>query len=304
MKIGIDLGGSHVAIGVINSFGIILEKDERRILEEDKNNICQIIEDYIYKKVKEFSSKYSITLIGIAIPGTVDNKNIIKSVNLGIENYGIVEKLSKRIEDIPIKIMNDAKCAALAEKEYGQLKQISRGIFISLGTGIGGAVIINNQLLDAGSLPGIEIGHMVIKKDGLKCNCGNRGCFERYASMKALKINLRRALNLSESTSGKELLQYLKLPIKPGTDGNISKVSKVIDDFIDYLCIGIGNMVNIFEPEEIVIGGSFVYFEDIFLDNLKQRIINGPYLFNKRKDLVIKTATLGNDAGIIGASLV
>ena len=96
MKIGIDLGGSHIGIGVVNDFGIIIEKIEKRILKQDKAQICSIIEDYIVENVNKYSNKYKITSIGIAIPGTVSDKTIIKSVNLGIENYNIVEKLEEK----------------------------------------------------------------------------------------------------------------------------------------------------------------------------------------------------------------
>ncbi|MBR0351054.1 MAG: ROK family protein [Clostridia bacterium] len=306
MKIGIDLGGSHIAIGVIDKNGTIIEKVERRILKEDKKTICSIIENYIVENVTIYKSKYKINSIGIAIPGTVNNKKIIKSVNLGIENYNIVDKLSKKL-DLPIKIKNDAKCAALAENEYGSMKKYKRSLFLTLGTGIGGAVIINNELLDTGDLPGVEVGHMIIKKDGLKCNCGNKGCFEKYASMKAFKTNLRKALKVDENTSGKELLDVLRDWSQ--TFGDTSQkfdvnITKVVDDFIEYLSIGIANLVNIFEPEAVVIGGSFVNYKVVLLDKLKQILINGPYLFKKIKNIIIKKATLGNDAGIIGASLI
>lgn len=215
MKIGIDLGGSHIAIGVVNNYGIIVDKVEQRILAKEKTKICSFIENYISENIKKLSLKYNITSIGIAIPGTVDDKSIIKSVNLGIDNYNIVEKLKKKIENpVPIKIKNDAKCAALAENEYGSLKRYSRSLYLGIGTGIGGAVIINNQLLDTGNLPGMEIGHMVIRKDGLKCNCGNRGCFEKYASMKAFKNNLRKALKLDEKASGQDLFEILSSKIR------------------------------------------------------------------------------------------
>lgn len=156
MKIGIDLGGSHIAIGVVDNEGKIIEQTERRILSKEKKGICDFIEDYISQNVNELQKKYKITSIGIAIPGTVDSVSIIKSVNLGIENYNIVGKLKERI-NLPIKIKNDAKCAALAENSYGSLKNYSRSLFLTLGTGIGGAVIIDNKLLNTGNLPGMEV---------------------------------------------------------------------------------------------------------------------------------------------------
>ena len=301
MKIGIDLGGSHVAIGVVDGNGTIIEKVERRILTKEKKDICNFIEEYIIDNVNELKQKHKISSIGIAIPGTVDKTSIIKSVNLGLENYNIVQNLKEKI-NLPIKIKNDAKCAALAENFYGSLKNYSRSLFLTLGTGIGGAVVINNELLNTGDLPGMEIGHMVIQKDGIACNCGNKGCFEKYASMKAFKNNLRNALKLDETTKGEELLNIISNNNE--TNKNYKKIEEVIDDFIQNLSIGIANLVNIFEPEAVVIGGSFVHFEKILLDRLKSSLKNKPYLFNNRDNIIIKAAVLGNDAGIIGASLI
>ena len=209
MKIGIDLGGSHIAIGVIDNKGKILEKVEKRITKAEKNTIKKVIEDYIIEKTANFLQQYKITEIGIAIPGTVKNETVVKSVNLGLKNYEIVKNLQDKIQ-LPIKIRNDAKCAALAENTYGSLKSYNRSIFLTLGTGIGGAVIIHNELLDTGELPGCEFGHMLIEKNGNLCKCGKRGCWETYASMKAFKDNLREILDLDERTSGKELLDMLR----------------------------------------------------------------------------------------------
>ncbi|MBP3800594.1 MAG: ROK family protein [Clostridia bacterium] len=301
MKIGIDLGGSHIAIGVVDNDGRILEKKERRILKEEKKAITEFIEDYIFENIKNLSNIYKITSIGIAIPGTLNKNSIVRSVNLGIENYNIVERLKERI-DLPIKIKNDAKCAALAENSYGSLKNYSRSIFLTLGTGIGGAAIIDNELLNTGELPGMEVGHMVIQKNGIPCNCGNIGCFERYASMKVLKNNLRNALGLDETTRGEQLLDMIRNNSIVNKD--YEKIENVVNEFIENLSIGISNLVNLFEPEAVVIGGSFVFFEDVLLERLKKSLKNGKYLFNKREEIVLKPAVLGNDAGIIGASLI
>ena len=128
MKVGIDLGGSHIAIGVVNSKGRIIEKIEKRILESEKKEITKTIENYILENIKQLTKKYKITELGIAIPGTVTDNKIIKSVNLGIKDYNIVQSLSRKIK-LPIKIRNDAKCAAIAENKYGCLKNYKRSIF-------------------------------------------------------------------------------------------------------------------------------------------------------------------------------
>lgn len=294
MKIGIDLGGSHIAIGVVDDKNYIVEKVEKRLLSKDKKDIKTSIENYIIKNVKDFTEKYKIKEIGISVPGTIKGTVIIKSVNLGVKNYNLVDNLKKEIE-LPIKIRNDAKCAAIAENKIGALKDYNRSIFLTLGTGIGGAVIINNELLDTGELSGCEFGHMVIQKDGLKCNCGKNGCFEKYASMKALKNNLREALGVDEKTRGQELLDYLR------KNPDDEKINSIIKEYIEYLSIGISNLINIFEPEAVSIGGSFVYFSDVLLEKLKNNIQKNNLLFNSRDELIIVPAALGNDAGIIGA---
>ena len=300
MKIGIDLGGSHIAIGVVDNKGKILEKVEKRITKAEKNTIKKVIEDYIIEKTANFLQQYNITEIGIAIPGTVKNETVVKSVNLGLKNYEIVKKLQGKIQ-LPIKIRNDAKCAALAENTYGALKSYNRSIFLTLGTGIGGAVIIHNELLDTGELPGCEFGHMLIEKNGNLCKCGKRGCWETYASMKAFKDNLREILDLDERTSGKELLDMLRKMDK--NNPKYMQTNKLIEQYIEYLSIGISNLINIFEPEAIGIGGSFVFYEEIFLEKLKTKLLKDNLLFNERKEIIVQTAILDNDAGMIGAIL-
>ena len=299
-KMGIDLGGSHIAIGVVDSNGKILEKIEKRLNGIITKEVKRVIEETIVESFNKFKEEYKIIEIGIAIPGTVTKDVVVKSVNLGLQNYKIIEELQKKI-NIPIKIRNDAKCAAIAESTYGSLKKYERALFLTLGTGIGGAVIIDNKLLNTGNLPGCEIGHMVIEKNGIECNCGRRGCFERYASMKAFKNNLRKALGYTEEVSGKELLAIMKNTRKK--DENYKIIEKVKKEYIEYLGLGIANLVNIFEPEAIGIGGSFVYFGEVLLEDLKEEFDSKNLLFNPRKDINIQTAVLGNEAGIIGAVL-
>ena len=301
MKVGIDLGGSHIAIGVVNDKGKIIEKFEKRILNNEKKNIEKAIEENVFQHIKDLSKRYKIEKIGIAAPGTIQDGKIINAYNLGIKGeYKIVSNLSKKIK-LPIMIRNDAKCAAIAENKYGCLKQYKRSIFLTLGTGIGGAVIINNELLDTGNLSGCEFGHMIIEKDGLLCSCGKFGCWQQYASMKALKDNLRKALGCDEKTDSKQLLNILRNTKKE--DKSFTIINNIIEEYIENLAIGISNLINIFEPEIIGIGGSFVYFKDILLNKLENKLLKDNLLFNSRNDIKIQTAILENDAGIIGSTL-
>ena len=300
MKIGIDIGGSHIGIGVVDKNGKIVEKIEKRLTVVEKKNIKKSIEEYIVSNSLEFTKKYKIQSIGIAMPGTAIDGVVLSSGNVGIKNYNLKDKLQEKI-DLPITIRNDAKCAAIAENTYGVLKGYDRSIFLTLGTGIGGAAFIDGKLLTAGNRPRYEFGHMVIQKDGIECTCGRKGCFERYASMKVFKNNLRKALGVDDTTRGEELLKIIR-DSKPG-DKDYKEIQKTIDDFIDNLSLGLVNLINIFEPQVIGIGGSFIHFEDVFLEKLREKVRMENPVKAERKDFVIRTAVLGNDAGIIGATL-
>lgn len=299
MKIGIDIGGSHVAVGLINQTGTIICKSEQSISnklnEEDfPKTLINVILEQIQIVLEESKKDItSVNLIGIAVPGMVSKTNIIKAENLHIRELPIVEEINK-FYNIPIKLRNDAKCAALAEKEYGSLKKAKDAIFLTLGTGIGGAVFLNGELLVPGKYEGFEIGHMTIEKNGIECNCGRKGCFEKYASMNALKEKIAKKLG-KERISGKELEDILQ-------NAKVLEVDNIVDEYIEDLCAGISNLINIFEPEIISIGGSFAYYEKTLLKKLISRI-EKEEIFNKNNMPKIVLAKLKNDAGIIGAVL-
>lgn len=294
MKIGIDLGGSHIAIGLVDENGKIIEKVEKNIKLND--NLISEIEPFIIENIMQFKLLKPIEMIGIAIPGTVSNNKIVKAVNLGINDYNLASRL-KEILNIDVKLKNDAKCAALAEKKYGELNQYQDSIFLSIGTGVGGAVIFNGKLLEAKNVPGFEFSHIVIQKNGTLCNCGKRGCFETYASMKRLKEKISKEFNLN-TIEGEKIKNFIL------QNENNPTLKYIINNYIQDLAIGISNIINIFEPEAICLGGSFAYFEDIFVEPLKKALIEGDLLFNKRCDIIIKLAKFKNDAGIIGATLI
>jgi len=299
MKIGVDIGGSHVGIGLINRSGTIIAKEEKDLNNDlkDENYSQKLVETIIdlITKVLEKKKKdiKEINLIGIAVPGTVSETHIIKAENLHIENFNIVSEINKYF-NIPIVLRNDAKCAAIAEKEYGGLKKCDDALFLTIGTGIGGAVFLSGKLLKPKRFEGFEIGHMVIKKDGKKCNCGSSGCFERYASMKVLKENIVKELGQKDLT-GEEIKKLL------ADKKTLEKVELIIDEYIENLSIGIANLINIFEPEKISIGGSFVHFEDILLKRLVNRLDKGDLMFNSQPVPKIVMAKLKNNAGIIGS---
>jgi len=299
MKIGVDIGGSHVGIGLINKSGKIIAKEEQDLNNnlKDENYSQKLVETIIelITKIldKEKIDMKEISLIGMAIPGTVSETHIIKAENLHIKNFDIASEINKYF-NIPIMLRNDAKCAAIAEKEYGGLKKYDDALFLTIGTGIGGAVFLGGKLLKPKKYEGFEIGHMVIKKDGIKCNCGREGCFEKYASMKVLKDKIKEEFGGTEIT-GEEVKKILE------DEANSVKTEKIINEYIENLAIGIANLINIFEPQTISIGGSFVYFKDILLDKLIKKLSEKHMLFNDQEVPKIVMAKLKNDAGIIGS---
>lgn len=298
MKIGVDIGGSHIGIGLINENGTIIAKEEKDIANRQKNEsygtvLVQTIIDLITTILEKSKMKIQdISLIGIAVPGTVSNTEIIKADNIHIKNFDIVSEINKYF-NIPVSLRNDAKCAAIAEKEHGGLKKYDDALFLVVGTGIGGAVFLNGNLLKPKKYEGFEIGHIVIEKDGLQCNCGRKGCFEKYASMKAFKDSIIKEFGLDDDIGGKEIKEFI--------EKNPEKSEKIIDEYIENLSIGIANLINIFEPEIVSIGGGFVYFKDIFLDKLTKKLNQGNLLFNPNNVPKIVAAKLKNDAGIIGS---
>ena len=294
MKIGIDIGGSHIAIALVNAEGKIIEKNETDI--EDIENVEIFIEKYIMKNIHNMVPQNEIELIGIASPGTPKDGKIFSMYNLGISELDIA-KMIQKYYNIPISIRNDGKCSALAEKEFGSLKNYDDCIFLCLGTGIGAGIFLNGKLLETKRAPGFEIGHMVINKNGIRCNCGKIGCFETYCSMKRFKDNAKEILKINSEISSVELLNI----IEKRKDEELVKF--LVDEYIENLIIGFSNLIDMFEPEAISLGGSFVYFRDIFYDKLVSEFNKKKYYFNKDIKTEIKLAMLGNDAGIIGATI-
>ena len=299
MKIGIDIGGSHIGVGIIDN-GKIISIIEHNFNIEDKkdfeNSIIKYIKILVEKILLENKLNIDdINFIGIAAPGTISNGVIIKAGNLNIKNFDIINRL-KKLYNIPIQIRNDAKCAAIAEKNYGIMKEYDDCVFINIGTGIGGAVFCNGKLLEPKRYSGFEFGHMILNKDGNKCTCGKKGCFETYCSIQALKNKVCKTLNISNDISGQYLRENLLILDNDG-------VKNDIEEFLDYLKIGIGNLIDIFEPEIVCLGGSFAYYEkNPVLNKLIEKLNEDNVTFNNTPPKIV-TAMLKNNAGIIGAVL-
>lgn len=307
MKIGIDLGGSHIAIGLVDDNHEIVEKRTYYMNDKGMATLEGYILSSIVDGINEILKSTNIRLneieaIGIATPGNPKDGCIKNVVNLGIKEFNIAEKLKLAFGElsfnVPIKLENDGKCAALAEKYLGSLKEYDDCIFLCIGTGIGGAVFYNGEFMKPKRNSGFEFGHMIIRKDGEKCNCGNNGCFEAYCSKRKFKEKMQKILGIEEYIGASDLTKA----INENLDNQ--EIKDLLEEYVDNLAVGISNIINILEPEAISIGGSMSHYEELILGRLKEKIYNGEYLFNKENPPKILTAKAGNDAGIIGATLV
>lgn len=300
MKIGIDIGGSHIAVGLVNEkYELISKKVIGRSELEGSDTIEEKIEKTIVKFIKELLTENNLEecdleLIGIGTPGTVKDGVIYNAVNLGINGFDIKKSILKHFKT-NVYVQNDCKCSGICEKEIGSLKDYQDCIFLAIGTGIGGAAFMDNKLLVPKRYPGFEFGHLIISKDGEKCNCGNLGCFETYASMKKFNHDAINALNLDKNISGKEIRHYIQDNLEQ------EDINKYLEDYIENLSLGIISIINIFEPEAISFGGGFTYYGDILISRLKKNLRGR--LFNNSCP-IINVAKYKNDAGMLGATML
>ena len=305
MKFGIDLGGSHVAIGLVDDNHEIIEK--RTYYMNDRGE--QPLENYILSSIVTgineilMSTKNTlekIETIGIATPGNPKDGYIKNVVNLEIKEFNITQKLRESFgsKNLKINIQNDGKCAALAEKYKGSLKDYNDCVFLCIGTGIGGAAFFGGKFIRPMRNAGFEFGHMVINKNGEQCNCGNKGCFEVYCSKKKFKEQMQKILGITEYVGAADLTKAVE------ENMNNDDVKNLLEEYVDNLALGIANIINILEPEAISIGGSMSHYEKLIFGRLKEKIYSGEYLFNKENPPKILTAQAGNDAGIVGATLI
>lgn len=274
---------------------------ERNLTRQDrsniKENIINIIIELVNKVIDESETDLNdIEFIGIASPGTISNNIIKQASNLGLTDFDLISELQKYI-NLPMQLKNDSKCAALAEKHYGAMQKYDDCVFLCLGTGIGGAAFFNGEMLQPKRFSGFEFGHMVINKGGRQCSCGKKGCFETYASIRALKNKVAESLDIDNDFSG----QYLREEL---LDLNNEKIKEVVEQFISDLSVGICNLIDIFEPEIVVLGGSFSYYENnpVYY-KLLEKLNDETSRFNSDSMPKIELAKLKNNAGIIGATI-
>jgi glucokinase len=312
MYIGIDIGGTTIISGLVNENGDIVFKKQietraQRGYEEIERDIVEVINELINLSKKQGEEVKSI---GIGVPGIADvtGETVIYCTNLGWENVPLGKNL-KRIFNMPVYIENDATVAGLAENVKGATKGFKNSIFITLGTGVGGGIIIDNKVYSGGHGIGSEIGHMIVGGNFYNCNCGNNGCLETFASATAIvKYTVKLIEEGNKDTSILEKVKgdlskiTARLVFDCAKDGD-ELANKSINRMVKYLSIGIANLLNVLDPDIVAIGGGVSKAGDFLLEKVRNEVTR--YLLCKELkygDIVL--AELRNDAGLIGAAML
>lgn len=314
MYIGIDLGGTNIAAGIVDkNYKIVRKISVPTLPNRDPKEIIKDMADLCDKLIKDEGLTFDdIEYAGIATPGTANYKTGVVEYanNLPFKQFPIADILMSFIPLKKVLIENDANAAAKAEAIAGVARGTSNSVMITLGTGVGGGIIIDNKVYSGFNCAGGELGHMVIVYNGRQCSCGRKGCWEAYSSATALikmtkekmeenKDTLMWAMcdNSLNNVGGKTSFAAMKKGDKAGAE--------VVDMYIEYLACGLINIINIFQPEVLSIGGGICNEGDYLMKPLMKIVMGGGYGgVTGIKATQVKIAELGNDAGIIGASVL
>lgn len=310
--VGIDLGGTNIKAGVVSESGELLNKlsiktNAERSMEEIIADMGKLAKDAI---ADAGVAESDVSAIGIGSPGTPDNKagTLVYATNLPFVNAPM-RKLIRDVIDLPVYIDNDANCAAMAESVSGAAADVEDSVTITIGTGIGCGVIINNRIFSGFNQAGSEFGHTVLVTGGQQCSCGRKGCFEAYCSASALARMTGEAAKANPESKLNDVIAENdgKLNAKIAFDAmrQGDQVAKdVIDTYIEYLSDGLANVINAFMPEVLLIGGGVCNEGDPLLLPLREKTMNKPFFGPGVRKTEIRIAKMGNDAGIVGAAMM
>lgn len=310
--LGIDLGGTNVAAAVVNEKYEIVGKGK---MPTNCPRPAEEIADAMYEAGILAVKNAGLTLddiyeVGVGCPGSVNPETgyICYSNNLGFVNTPMGEMLKSRFKR-NVYLENDANAAAFGEMLAGAGKGTKQFIAITLGTGVGGGVITNGNILSGMNSAGGELGHTVIVKDGELCSCGRKGCWEAYASATGLIRQTKAAMQSDKSSKLWEVAggNIDKVDGRTAFDGmrlGDETAKKVVKEYCDYVACGLTNIINIFQPEVLCIGGGISNEGETFVKPIREYVERERYSKNVAKQTEIKAAALGNDAGIIGAAFL
>lgn len=307
---GIDLGGTSIKGALVDSNGKILaqksiptggERKNRYVVEDMAQLVLDLLES-------EHLTQDDIKSVGIGSPGSIDEEKgeVVFAGNFAdFKHVPMVSIMKERIK-VPVYLNNDANVAALGESMFGAGHGSKNAVLITLGTGLGGGVIIDGKIFSGYYYGGAELGHQVIVAHGVQCTCGRHGCWEAYSSATGLiRMARTRAFLHPESLLNRMEDNLANLNAKDvfdAADAGDVFAQDACEEYYDYLAIGIGNTINVFQPEYVIIGGGPSARREKLIEPLKKRLINEVFGHTMNTELVI--ASLGNSAGVIGAAML
>lgn len=296
--LGIDVGGTFVKGLALNGTQSVFESDiPTQTGEKLADCICSLAEKLIDGSGAVFSD---IAGVGVCCPGVIDEDGaIVRADNLKLKKYPLKRLLEEKLS-LPVKVCNDANAAALGEAKFGAGKGYSDSVLITLGTGVGGGIVIGGKLFEGNKKAGAEIGHMVIARGGKRCSCGRYGCFEAYCSARALTQKTKEVMRRDKFSRMRE---YDSVDGRTAFECQHSDHSakEVVDWYLKHLACGIANIANIFRPQVIMIGGG-VAAQGANLTRPLQSLVDSEIFAADYAPVEIKCASLGNRAGSFGAA--
>lgn len=306
---GIDLGGTNIKCGIVDEEGkIIIQESVPTHSEKGFSYVAETMANLVIKLAR--ANKIDVKAVGVGSPGMIDGERgaVVYSNNLAWQKVSLAAELKNRLR-IPVRITNDANAAAFGEYACGAGSEYKSVVLITLGTGIGSGIVLNGKLYEGSAGAGAELGHEVIRMGGEKCACGRRGCFEAYASATALIRQTKRAMEKDRQSTLWRLCEgdINNVNGKTAFDGAAAgdkTAKRVISNYRRYLSEGLANIANTFRPEAILIGGGISAQGENLTKPLQKRVDKLMLGHGAYAPVKILTASLGNDAGLVGAAML
>ena len=307
--LGIDLGGTNIAAGLLNDEKTLICKASLPTPATDPVAVVDSMAALCRRLVeKEGISFDEVAYVGVACPGMVDREEgiVVYTPNVAFDNFPLARALCDRIPIKQVYLENDANAAALGEAVAGCARGKKNVVMITLGTGVGGGIIIDGHIYRGHNGEAGELGHMVIERNGIPCPCGRRGCLEAYASATALiRMTKEKMAKRPDSMMHEIAKKYGRVSGKTAFDAERADDeagAEVVSAYISYLACGITNIINIFQPETVVIGGGICHERDNLLNRLFPLVRKEAYGSGRIQTAELRIAELSGDAGIVGAA--
>lgn len=307
--IGVDVGGTSIKGGSINDKGVVLDRfsmpmDRKASPTKTFGDLSKLIKEFI------LNHKYDepISGIGLGVPGLINKYDGSVSSSPNMKkwvNFNIVSFMEKKLK-LPVKIINDASAAALGEARFGTGKDYNFLIMITLGTGVGGGIVFDKHVIDGNESKGAQLGHCLVKLNGRKCNCGRKGCLEAYASATALIKETKKAMDKHpESLLHKITAEYGEIDARAAFEAERrgdKEGHRLVEEYVTYLGEGLITIANMLRPEIVVLSGGVANEGAYLIDKVRNYVKEHNYGMKGSPIMLIEQASLGYDAGKIGAA--